>query len=151
MNMRGTRVSVVALVVAIVAVAFGVYGFSKPPTVETSLVYETTTAYRTSYSYNETTVYRNVEVTGVCTATSYFLGDEAQEYVWNVTITSGTHTMYSTSESYSYPNTTTLGSTTYSTFTFGNFTAPYSTTSTSLDQNYAPSGWWLVTGCTYEP
>lgn len=130
----------VALVIAVVAAAFGVYGLSRVPPTRTSIVYRTTT------------FYENVMMAGTCEATSYLFPDTESVSPVNVTVTSGTRTSYYTSVSYSYPGKTTLGSTSYSTSTYTNGTGGFATTTTSpLNPIDLPSGEWTVVACTYSP
>jgi hypothetical protein len=140
----GTAVTVLAIVVVVAALALGAYGLARAPTVETSYVNSTTT-----YT---TTVYKNVEMVGTCTAVSYIIPDTEEVSTTNVTVTSGTNTMYSVSTvTISHAGETTLGTTTYSTSTFGNNTAVYTATSTSDNLNDIPSDGWTVTTCAFTP
>jgi len=130
-------IAVIVVVVMLASVAFGIYGFTKSPSVETSYVSTTTTytttiystpSIQTSYINNTktltTTIYR-VELTGTCTAVSYFLPD----------------TTASTT-----PSVTTLGTTTYSTSIYGNVTTTYTSVSTSPGFDA-----WTVTTCILSP
>jgi hypothetical protein len=85
----------------------------------------------------------NVELSGNCTASTYFVPDTIQV---TATSTSGTLTVYSTE----YQNST-VGTSTFSTSTYVNSTASYIVTTTSYDLNDRPSNGWTVTVCTYEP
>ena len=140
----GTTVTALAIVVVVVALAFGAYGLAKVPTVETSYVNSTTT-----YT---TTIYKNVEMVGTCTAVSYIIPDTEEVSLTTVTMTSGTNTTYSVSTvTISHAGETTLGTTTYSTSTYANNTGVYTMTSTSDNLNDIPSNGWTVTTCTFAP
>ena len=136
-------VTVLAIVVVVAALAFGAYGLTKAPATETSYAASTTT-----YT---TTIYKNVQMTGTCTAVSYFIPDTMAVSITNVTVTSGTSTSYYQSSVTLSGGETTLGTTTYSTSTYGNGTTVYTTTSTSQNLNDIPSNGWTVTTCTFSP
>ena len=149
-NVRGVMhgreaVTLLVIVVAVAALAFGAYGLAKAPTVETSYVNSTTT-----YT---TTVYENVEMTGTCTAVSYIIPDTEEVSLTTVTSVTGTNTTYSVSTvTISHASETTLGTTTYSTSTYaaiGN--VGYVVTTTSQDLNDIPSNGWTVTTCAFTP
>jgi uncharacterized membrane protein YuzA (DUF378 family) len=140
----GKSITALVIVVVVAALAFGAYGLTKSSTVETS--------YGTSTTTYTTTVYKNVEMVGTCTAVSYIIPDYGEVSVTNVTVTSGTATTYSLSTiTVSPAGETTLGTTKYSTSTYENNTAIYTTTSTSQNLNDIPSNGWTVTTCTFAP
>jgi hypothetical protein len=140
----GTTVTALGIVVVVVALAFGAYGLAKAPTVETSYVNSTTT-----YT---TTIYKNVEMVGTCTAVSYIIPDTEEVSLTTVTMTSGTNTTYFVNTvTISHAGETTLGTTTYSTSTYANNTGVYTMTSTSDNLNDIPSNGWTVTTCTFTP
>lgn len=140
----GKTVASLAIVAVIVALAFGAYGLTRPPTVETSYVTNTTT-----YT---TTVYKNMEMVGTCTAVSYIIPDTEEAFLANVTVISGTSTTYYLSTTAVVTaGETTLGTTAYITSTYANSTAAYAVTSTSQNLDVIPSDGWTVTACTLVP
>lgn len=158
--------SIVIVIVIVAAAAFGGYAVSSVGQ-KTSTSYETSTQTVTSTPAQATTtttqtaiadtatftttVYKNVELVGICTAISYFLADTSTEYATTVTITSGNSTYYSLSTNVVSPSTTTIGTTTYSTSTYGNVTTIYTITTTSQNLIDIPSDGWTVTTCTLSP
>ncbi len=73
-----------------------------------------------------------VQLTGNCTAVTYFSPDTVSSPATTAT-------------------TDTIGSTTYSTYTVVNSTAIYVVTTTSYDLGDRPSDGWTVTVCTFQP
>jgi hypothetical protein len=140
-----SNIIVTCLVITAVGVAFGAYGFAKPPRIETSVSYRTATIYGTK------TVLVNTALVGTCGAVSYFVPDTLEEVSANVTVTSGTSTMVYENVSVSEAGTTTVGTYNYSTSSYGNLTGYSTTTSTSDNLNERPSDGWSVIVCTYHP
>ena len=139
----GKAAAALVIIVVVASLAFGAYGLANPRTVETS--YVSTTTYTT-------TVFKNVEMVGNCTAVSYLIPDTVVVTFTNVTVTSGGSTTYSEGTvTVSTAGETTLGTTTYATSTYANSTAAYSMTSTSVDTNEIPSNGWTVTVCAFAP
>jgi hypothetical protein len=99
------------------------------------------------------TINENVRVNGTCTAVSYIIPDTEEVSLTTVTVTSGTNTTYSVSTvTISHAAETTLGTTTYSTFTnVAMSNVGYVVTTTSQDLNDIPSDGWTVAVCTYQP
>jgi hypothetical protein len=95
-------------------------------------------------------VYENVEMTGNCTAASYFLPDTVSAAPSTATFTSGKVTSYSVTYTTVYQNST-IGTETYSASTFVNDTITLVVTTTSTDPNYFPSDRWTATVCTFIP
>ena len=93
-----------------------------------------------------------VELIGICTATSYFLPDAMQVLVKNVTVTSSnTTTYYLSTYSTITPTTQTQGSTTYTTTLTVNSSTSYVITNTTNLNPYSPSATWAVSTCTFAP
>jgi len=118
-------------------------GTTTPVMTLTSVVNNTTTV----------TINENVQINGTCTAVSYIIPDTEKVSLTTVTVTSGTSTTYYVSTiTISHAGETTLGTTTYSTFTHVAISnVGYVVTTTSQDLNDIPSDGWTVTVCTYQP
>lgn len=91
------------------------------------------------------------EMTGACTAVSYFEGDAEEIALSRTTVTSGNGTayVYTVVSTVSTPTISTVGTSAYSTTSSLNGTFVIVVTSTSLNQAYAPNGAWTVSICTY--
>ena len=144
--MKTSRTLATVFVFAIIAVALAAVVLSQPRGLTTTTPMVATS---TGVGNSSTVVYES-RVTGTYTAVSYFEGDEEEISRSTITVTSGNVTTYSYGTVVvSSPHVTTLGTRAYSTASSANDSSVFTVSTTSLNQSYAPSGFWTVTVCTY--